>query len=319
MMVYLNIDGSQKGAANENYARELMELFSLGAGNFSEQDVREAARAFTGWQVQRNRDGSGPPLGEAIFRPPRFDSGTKVFLGRSGNFGPDEIIDIIVQQPASAEYITRRLFSFFIYPEPDQAELAPFVDVYNGSERSIGAVVQAMLRSEVFYSRRAYRALVKSPIEYAVGAVKSLGLQREVPQLLPSRVGQPRDGGVLGQMGQIPFDPPNVAGWPGNAAWLNSTTLFARLNFINQLTGGAPPARGVARQLPAQPPLPSGSLGTTANALAYYLPLVLDDNLPAEATAALIEFSGGPDATLSPEQLRGLVYLVLGSPQFHLS
>ena len=134
-------------------------------------------------------------------------------------------------------------------------------------------------------------------------------------------------------MGQIPLEPPNVAGWPGGAAWLNSATVYARLNTLNQLTGGAPvgpenqrPAavapqagnRQPRKQQPA-PAIPSTGLGNAAQALAHYLPLVLDDNIPDEARQLMLDYAGGPEAPLSATQLRGLVYLVLGSPQFHLS
>ena len=237
MMVYLDISGSTKAAPNENYARELMELFSLGEGNYSEEDVREGARAFTGWRVPRERNDSGRPnLLEPVFQARRFDDGSKSFLGQSGNFGPDDIIDIIVKEPASAAYITGRLFSFFVYPDPDPADLQPFIDTYVASGYSIGTTLEAMLRSDVFYSPRAYRAIVKSPVEYAVGGVKALNLQEAG---LGALAGSSRQGSnPLTQMGQTPMEPPNVAGWPGGESWLNSATVFARLNFVDRLTSG---------------------------------------------------------------------------------
>jgi uncharacterized protein (DUF1800 family) len=134
------------------------------------------------------------------------------------------------------------------------------------------------------------------------------------------------NGGVLGDMGQVPFEPPNVAGWPGGASWLNSSTMMARLNFINTLTGGpreAPNAQAARRDLPpAAPPAPAltnTELGTSEQALAHFLALAIDDNMSAEARQVLAEYAGGRGATISPEQLRGLAYLVLASPQFHLS
>jgi uncharacterized protein (DUF1800 family) len=294
-----------------------MELFALGVGNYSEQDVREAARAFTGWRIPRQRgDNNRPILQEPVFTPRMYDNGVKTFLGEKGAFGPDEIVDIIVKQPASADFITRKLFAYFVYPDPTVEDIAPFVGVYNDNGRSIGAVVAAMLRSDVFYSPRAYRAIVKSPVEYAVGAVKALGLQATVGQTLTAFGGR-RDGGVLATMGQVPLEPPNVAGWPGGASWLNSSTLFSRLNFLNTITaGGATVDRRRGQPQAQQPALEAG---TTAQALANYLPLVLDDNLPDEARQILTDYGGGADATLTAERLRHLVYLVLGSPQFHLA
>jgi uncharacterized protein (DUF1800 family) len=340
MMIYLNVDNSNRAAPNENYARELMELFALGVGNFSEKDVREAARAFTGWQIPRER-GMNPgqfSLGTPAFRPQRFDNGQKTFLGKTGNFRPEDIVDIIVEQPASAEYIVRRLFTFFVYPEPSGADLKPFAEVYTKNGKSIRSVVEAIFRSDVFYSPKAYRALVKSPVEYAVSAIKAVNGQARTADLAAG--GGPRIGGTVGGMGQVLFEPPNVAGWPGNAAWLNASTLFARLNFINGVTGGGPQQRnnnnrqpipaagmpGTVQAQPAQPrnpqPAPAApafETGTATQALAHYLPLALDDNVSPEARQVLLDYAGGADVTLSAEQLRGLVYLVLGSPQFHLS
>jgi uncharacterized protein (DUF1800 family) len=319
MMVYLNVDGSARGAPNENYARELMELFSLGEGNYTEEDVREAARAFTGWQVPRNRSEAGAlSYGEPVFRPRQFDDGEKTFLGRTGNFRPDDVVDIIARQPAAAAYITRRLFSYFVFPNPAGTDLEPFIRVYDESGGSIGAVVEAMLRSDVFYSPRPYRSLVKSPIEYVIGAAKAVGLESALGQM--ANVGPRGNGGILGDMGQVPFEPPNVAGWAGGAQWLNSATFFARINFINQLTGGAAQARGdQPQQRPSAQFAVAGSLGTATQALDYYLPLTVDGNLPREGYQVLIEYAGGSEAPLTAESLRGLVYLVLGSPQFQLS
>lgn len=317
MMVYLDMDGSQRSAANENYARELMELFALGVGNYSEEDVREGARAFTGWRVPRNRlEQNAFALQEPIFLPNQFDNGVKTFLGRRGNFRPDDIIEIVLEQPAAAAYITSRLFSFFIYPDPDEDDLAPFAAVYNETGGSIRAVVEAMLRSDVFYSAKAYRAMVKSPLEYAIAAIKALGAQENVVALLAQRGGA-RGGGVLGNMGQAPFEPPNVAGWPGGESWLNSATIFARLNLLNALTGGGAQGRNRRDQQAQQ--LAGMRLGSPAEAIAYYLPFLLDDNLPADGRQVLIDYGGGAESQLLPEQLRGLVYLILGSPQFHLA
>jgi uncharacterized protein (DUF1800 family) len=316
MMLYLNIIGSQKTAPNENYARELMELFSLGIGNYTEEDIRQSARAFTGWALPRQGTGANITYGEPVFVAQRFDSGIKTFLGKTGNFRPDDIIDTIVEQPASASFIVGKLFSSFVFPQPDQKTLQPFVDVYLKSNKSIGATVEAILRSDVMYSPPAYRAVVRSPVEYIIAAVKAIGGQEMIAQT----IGQTqRYGQSLTTMGQILFEPPNVAGWPGGATWLNSATMFARLNFVNMVTGGVATVRGNVRGQPAPQPNTPSDLGTAAQALDYYLPAVLDDNIPGEARQVLVDYAGGPDAALSADRLRSLVYLILASPQFHLA
>jgi uncharacterized protein (DUF1800 family) len=317
MMLYLDISGSQRTAPNENYARELMELFSLGIGNYTENDIRQSARAFTGWVVQRTGGLPGTPTyGEPQFVPNRFDSGTKTFLGKTGNFRPDDIVDIIVEQPASAKFIVSRLFSFFAYPGASDKTLQTFMDTYLKSNKSIGATVEAILRSDEMYSPQAYRAIVRSPVEYIIAAIKALGSQAAAAQI----IGQvQRSGQLLNTMGQVLFEPPNVAGWPGGQTWLNSATMFARLNFINLVTGGAAAPRGNQRAAPV-PQQPAGAnLGTAAQALDYYLPMVLDGNIPDQARQVLFDYVGGADAQLSPDQLRSLVYLILASPQFHLA
>ncbi len=322
MMVYLNIDGSNKQAPNENYARELMELFSLGVGNYTEQDVREGARAFTGWRVPRQRvDDVAYTLQQPVYLARRFDDGYKTFLGESGYFGADDVIDIIVKQPASAQFIVRKLFSFFVFPGPSDDDIAPFVEIYQNGGQQIGPVVEAMLRSDVFYSPQAYRAIIKSPTEYAVGAIKALGLQTDLPQL---SLAQGRAAvAVLTSMGQVLFEPPNVAGWPGGTTWLNSATMFGRLNFLNLVTGGGaagllPGPRAANRDLLPDPPA-FAQLQTAGQALDYFLPLVLDGNVSDDARQVLLDYAGGADAPLDADVMRGLIYLVLGSPQFHLA
>src|SRR5579885_898094 len=145
MMVWLDLETNRKGHANENYARELMELFSMGVGNYTEQDVRESARAFTGWVVRRKLSAPGAYDFESAFVPRFHDTGSKTFLGQTGNFNGDDVVDIIVKEPVSAQFITRKLFSFFVYPNPTDDELKPFVDVYTSSKYSIRAVMKAIL------------------------------------------------------------------------------------------------------------------------------------------------------------------------------
>jgi hypothetical protein len=172
--------------------------------------------------------------------------------------------------------------------------------------------MEALFRSEVFNSRAAYRALAKTPVEYAVGAIKALGAGTNAVALLPGR------GRDLRSMGQVLFEPPNVAGWPGGRAWFTTSMLLARLNFLNQATGGVP-AAGPPGAAPSASPLDGAGLASAAQVLDRYLPLVLDDNIRPEARRLLLEYAGGGAAALTPESLRDLVYLVLASPEFHLS
>jgi Protein of unknown function (DUF1800) len=218
MLFYLNGAQNNKRHPNENFARELMELFTLGVGNYTEDDVRAGARAFTGWTASRL-------TGNARFVPRLHDDGTKTFLGQTGNFNGDDIIGIILRQPAAARFVADKFLNAFVYDDPESELVIAAADVFSSSGYDVRALMSTILRSNVFYSPRAYRALVKSPLEVAVGTMKTLGV---------SKVTVPVDG-AIGAMGQIPMRPPNVAGWPGGAQWLNQSTVLARLNFVNRL------------------------------------------------------------------------------------
>ena len=316
MMIWLDLNSNRKGHPNENYARELMELFSLGVGNYSEQDVRESARAFTGWTLRAQR----------FSYDKRFhDDGQKTFLAHTGNFDGNDIIDIIVQQPASAKFITNKLFTFFVYPNPTDQILQPFVQTYVASNYSIRALVQKLLTSNEFYSPRAYRALIKSPTEYLIGIIRGLGLKA-------NGVGLPQ---AMNLMGQLLFNPPNVAGWPGGPAWLSTGTWLARLNTANRvttaLTAAAPNA--VLKSNPKAPIQPFNVLAffkgvtTPAQGVDRVLGLLVDGNVDPVQRQVLIDYVTPPngasfataDHVWLAERVRGLFYLTLALPEFHLS
>jgi uncharacterized protein (DUF1800 family) len=306
MMLWLDLQTSRKGQPNENYARELMELFTLGAGNYTEEDVRESARAHTGYSIDRSLN--------FIFRPALHDNGQKTFLGQTGNFDADSIVDIILQQDAAPTHFATKLFEFFAYPGPDGATIAPIADVARSSKFDTKQVVRAVLTSDAFYSPQAYRAIVKSPTDYTIGALRLFGAQPE-PRLV---VGASR------QMGQVLFDPPNVAGWPGGRTWLGTSTWFARVNFAAALMNGAGrAARGYAPADPnavmTTPPASAGDAVTQA-ALA-----TVDGVLGDDARQTLIDYldeGGGfaslPDATRQ-DRLRGLLALLIASPDYQLA
>ena len=218
MLVYLNGNQNRKQHPNENFARELMELFTMGVENYTEQDVRESARAFTGWVFARGSD-------SARFVARLHDADGKTFLGRSGNFTGDDVIDIIMQQPATASFMARKFLRHFVYDDPEPELIDVVAARFRSMRYDVGDLLNTLLRSDVFYSERAYRSLVKSPIELAVGAMRTVGATASTPRTI----------GALAAMNQILMRPPNVAGWPGGAQWLNQGTILARLNFLNQL------------------------------------------------------------------------------------
>jgi uncharacterized protein (DUF1800 family) len=223
MLVWLDNRYNTKQHPNENYAREVMELFALGLGNYTEDDVKQGARAFTGWTLKN---------GIAVYRPELHDDGVKTFLGRTGAFTADDAIDIIVQQPVHQRFLARMLLESFVYSDPEPELTEAVASVYALSGYDLAKTVGTIIRSNVFYSTRAYRAEPKSPIEFAIGTLRTIGATA-IPPNLP---------GVLARMGQEPINPPTVKGWDGGPSWINTSTMLARFNFVNSLlaTGKVP-------------------------------------------------------------------------------
>ena len=308
MMVWLDLQTNRKGHANENFARELMELFSMGVGNYTEQDVRESARAFTGYSLVydgRNKKGNfNPPT--FVFNAKQHDDGPKTFLGHTGNFSGDDIIDIIVAQPAAAHYFCKRLFTWFAYDNPEPSVLDALVKTYYASKYSVKALVRQILTSSAFYSTKAYRSTIKSPVDYIVGSLRSLGMLTEgnqLPNLMPA-------------MGQQVFNPPNVAGWPGGTSWLNSGTWLTRLNFANQVVAGTVAfPRGTASTGEWLRTAANGSATAAVTLLAKHL---LDNQIGDAQRQVLLTFANDASMT-ADERYRGLTYLALGLPEQHLS
>jgi hypothetical protein len=220
MLDYLNNQQNRKAHPNENYARELMELFTLGIGNYTEDDIKQAARAFTGWA----HDGE-----EYIFRKYDHDDGEKEFFGKRGTFNGDDVIEIILQHQACARYISGRLFKYFAYEEVEQPVVDSLGQYLREQKWEIRPLLRTIFSSQAFYSDKAIGSQIKSPIQLVVGTIRMLGLQ------VPSR----GLTGALTQMGQVPLEPPNVKGWPGGRAWINTSTLFVRYNTAVSLAGGA--------------------------------------------------------------------------------
>jgi len=219
MVIYLDSASNRKGQPNENFAREVMELFTLGEGNYGERDIKEMARAFTGWSIN-------PETGEFLFRPFAHDDGEKTVLGRTGNFDGDAALDILLAQPQTAEFIVTKLWREFISPSPDPAEVRRIARIFRDSRYDIRAALGALLVSDAFYATKNRAALIKSPVELVVGTLRqfNFGTGDVMPFVLTAN-----------QLGQALFAPPNVKGWPGGEAWINSSTLLARKSFLERL------------------------------------------------------------------------------------
>ena len=220
MLIYLDGRGSNKNAPNENYGRELMELFTLGIGNYTETDIKQAALSLTGWSV------SGL---NAVFTKNNFSDTTKTFLGKTGNFSYTDIVDIILTKDAAAEFICRKLYKEFVFYKPNEEFVKQMADVFRKANYSIKAALQYLLTSDEFYKPDYRGAKIKNPVELAVGSLKALTISKP-------------DFGYIADtsrtLQQYLFYPPNVAGWPGQRNWISSNTYPARGGFSDSLVDG---------------------------------------------------------------------------------
>jgi uncharacterized protein (DUF1800 family) len=222
MLVYLDSSTNRKTHPNENYARELMELFCLGTGAYNEDDVQELARAFTGWEVHRKR---------FIYNDYEHDFGVKTILGRSGNFDGEQGIDIVLASHAAPRFIARKLVRFFVCDEPawPEALIEPLAIQLRETDYDLGSLVKTILSSHLFYSHVALGRKVRSPVELAIGLLRALETQTNFGEL----------SNRLAELGQRLFYPPNVAGWRGGRTWINSSTLIGRANLVGQIVRSA--------------------------------------------------------------------------------
>ena len=294
MLIWLDNFTSRKQNPNENFGRELLELFTLGHGNYSEADVKAATRAFTGWTISRQ-------TGEFTFIDPFHDHGQKTFLGQTGDWNGDDIVRFACAAPAHAPFIAGKVFGWLAWDDADESTIAPFAESYAASGNSLRELVGAILRSEAFYSDRARWAKVKSPVDFVVSSLRQLEISRDATRFAI---------GILAAQGQLPFDPPSVEGWPAGMTWLNSGTLLGRMNFASAASALADPVR-VSASAGA-----SGSELVAAMLDRFGLSTAVD-SMPLEAYVS----PGGTDPVGSERtsRVRGLAQLILSLPEWQLN
>lgn len=278
MLIWLDANDNDKSDPNENFARELLELFTLGIGHYTEADVKEAARAFTGWRVV---GGSG-----FAFVPKRHDDGIKTVLGQTGPLRGEDVIHIAVSEPDSARFVASRIWSHFARPATlDDPVVAELASVYTGAGRAIAPLLRAVFLHPEFRSDATRTGLVKTPIEYVVGALRAL----QVPV-------EPGYRGTLVDMAQLPFSPPTVGGWPQNGYWLTTASALARLQFAEDVVKRAD--------------LASVTSAPRASRLAAVARLLSIDQWSGPTGTALTAIADDP---------RALVALALTSPEYVLA
>ncbi len=309
MMVWLDTIESKKGKPNENYARELMELFSLGIGHYSEKDIREAAKAFTGYEV---KDGRG------VVNAKQHDDGVKTVLGKTGAWKADDIVSICLDQPACPKFIARKMYRFLVSDiEVAPAELIDsLAEQYQKSGFDTAKLVETILRSNHFFSSDAYRQKVKSPVDFAVGIVR--GLEGNVGPLPLAQ--------SLESLGQILFAPPSVKGWDGGPAWLNGQTLLFRQNLALALTS-TEDSRFGSRCDPVTT-LTKHNRTTDGEVVDFLLSVFLQNDTPPDARAKLLDYLKQTKSAKTPiywtredtanHRVRTATHLTLTLPEYQL-
>ncbi len=293
MLIYLDSAINRKAHPNENFARELMELFCLGEGNYSETDVLELARCFTGWEIKNKK-----------FRKNRYqhDSDLKTVLGQSGNFDGEDGVRIVLEQASAPLFIARKLYRFFVSdePSPTDALLQPLADLLRESNFQVAPVVQRILSSNLFFSSNSFARKIKSPVELIIGMLRCLKATTNT-QLVAK--------GLM-SIGEGLFYPPNVKGWDGGRAWINSSTLLGRANLVADIMENEATrfdGKSLSESLRGQ------DIQTTEQAIEHFehclLAVRLDDATKAQLRDTAASHSGDDE-----RRLRSLLHAVTSLP-----
>ena len=334
MIFWLDNNNNHRGAINENYGRELLELFSMGIGNYTEDDVKECARAFTGWTIGnvdymtvKGLKDSFSPYGRIAWHyeyvPEDHDDGEKTFLGETGRFNGEDVVDIIARQPATARFICRRLFQYFAADEIDEEGervVEAMAESYFDSGYEIRSVLRTLFNSAYFRSERARFARVKSPVELVIGAVRLTG-GYDAPT---EEIGEVQSNANF--MGQALLRPPDVAGWNEGEEWINGGALMERVNFVAMELGkvSRPGVRAIIDRLASQ----NGGTLSPDGLVEHCLDLVGPIPISEDTRSALVEHvAKGGDVDLaahregdeSEQRVGEVLSMIASTPEFQFA
>lgn len=332
MLVWLDNQFNVKGKPNENFAREVMELFTLGIGNYSEKDVQEAARAFTGWTF---RGATREKLGKYrkstfYFDSRKHDSEIKEVLGSKGPFDGDGVLNLLCDEPQTARYIVTKIWEWFAYSKPEPGLVERLSASFRKSGLDLKGLLRSIMESPEFYSDKAERSVYKNPVDFVVPPLRQLGVGALLSELKPNADGlldRKQLGPVLGcvqstkSMGMNLLFPPDVAGWEGGQYWISSATMIERIRWADRIFGLAP-AKGVAptrisfAPIFEEDPSPRG--------VVEKLISVFDAPIPVERRAPLIAaaekaVAGGLTAQTANKAAGAVARLIFGSPEFQMA
>jgi uncharacterized protein (DUF1800 family) len=302
MLVWLDSTINRKAKPNENYAREVMELFTLGRGHYTEKDIQEAARAFTGWFVVRDQF-------EEV--PRQHDDGSKSVLGQVGNWGGDDIPGILIKQPACASFICGKLFRHFVSETdtPSEELIAPLAAAFRDSGYQIKKPLEMILRSNLFFDASTVRRRVKSPVEFAVGTIRAL-------EVLHPTVATAELASACSRMGQSLFEPPSVAGWDGGPGWINSTAMLARANLALGLLSEAD--GGLSGRCDPWAIFNNRGSGKRPDLGGFFIDLLVQDAMAPEARRQIEQAATAKNSS-DQAAAREVVRLILTSPEYQLA
>ncbi len=335
MLYWLDNNENIKGTAQENFAREVMELFTLGVDNgYTEKDIQEAARALTGWTYGIRRGARIIPTekpnrnAEFQFVIARHDESEKTVFGKTGKFNGDDVLKILLEKPGTAQYITKKIWEWFVYENPSQSTIETYSKKWIESGLDIKALVRAIVTSDEFYSPKAVRSTIKNPIDFCVSSFRSLGLGSAVIDRVKAAQDDQTRRRFVGAvaivnqktqaMGMELLYPPDVSGWNGGQEWISTATMVERIKWADVLFGAnnRQIMQLIAQNLPAA--------GAQPKALVDRLLSVFDAQLPREKVqtlyASAIENSGGiVNARNLQPTMQAVARLMFGSPEFQFN
>ncbi|HEY2253470.1 MAG TPA: DUF1800 domain-containing protein, partial [Planctomycetaceae bacterium] len=294
MLVWLDGNANRKRQPNENFAREVMELFSLDVGQYTERDIKEAARAFSGWQV---RDG------KFWFNPLQHDSGNKTVFGKTGDFDGDQIVDLCLAQEACPRFLAYKLLRAFVVASPDAVLIDGLAQRIRFHDFEMTPVLRELFGSQAFFSPESRSAIIKSPVELVLSSHRSLESHPNLAAAVP----------LLAALGQDIFEPPTVKGWDGGRLWISSTSMLQRANFAAELATGnrlgtiAEPERTVAQL----------GLDNPESCVRHYASLLLNRELEPDVIARLAGFMSQAQGNRD-QRIRGVIQLIMAMPEFQL-
>lgn len=335
MLYWLDNQDNIKGRPNENFAREVMELFTLGIGHYSEKDIQEGARAFTGWTYGNRRPNANRVMvtrgdlprinAQYVFDKPNHDDGEKAFLGKSGAFNGDDIIQVLCDQPRTALYITEKIWKWFVDPEPAPATIEKFAGKFRDSGLDIKSLLRSIMESSEFYADKVERAVIKNPVDFCLPIARQLGIGVQAARVLQESTDQAAGRRALGgvrpliqsttSMGMELMYPPDVSGWEGGAAWISSATMVERIKWATAVFQ-AQAARGPSPYFPifASNPTPQGVVDRLLS--------LLDATVDEPKRQALLEAARGATegGRVTAQNLgktaEAVCKLIFGSPEF---